>query len=163
MTRRTPGGAAAAAVLLLLAPACATIVHGPDQAVLVESEPSGAPFETSQGHRGTTPERVVVERGKPLEVRFQFEGAEPYRLEVERGMSPAVWGDVAWALAGLIPTAIAWGVDWGNGSVYRYPDRVGANLEARAPLDLEPPTPEPKPAPRATTGQGFTVRVPKGA
>ncbi|MBI4659038.1 MAG: PEGA domain-containing protein [Verrucomicrobia bacterium] len=106
---------------------CATITRGTTQALVIESEPSGASVELSTGLRGKTPATFKVKRSENLVVTISKAGYETVTVNVIAQMSGAGGAGLAGnvILGGLIGAA----VDAGTGATKELkPNPVKVNL-----------------------------------
>ncbi|MGB5599780.1 MAG: PEGA domain-containing protein [Thiothrix litoralis] len=94
---------------------CATITRGTEQALVVESEPSGATVKLSNGMTGTTPTSFKVKRKDALTVTVSKPGYETANInvtsQVASGGGAAMAGNI---IAGGI---IGLAVDSGSGAM----------------------------------------------
>ena len=79
---------------------CASIITGSTDTVKILSEPSGANYQTNQGHSGVTPAEVSVPDGVDLEVRCWAPGYAESVTVVESRMSGWLFGNIL--IGGLI-------------------------------------------------------------
>ncbi|MFB6271616.1 MAG: PEGA domain-containing protein [Salinibacter sp.] len=66
---------------------CATLIHGTDQEVEIQSDPTGAQVEIDGRPVGETPTTATLARNRTHSVRILREGYEPYRVTLRRGRS----------------------------------------------------------------------------
>lgn len=113
---------------------CATIIHGSNDEVGINSYPDRASFsvKNSKGvvvHRGTTPQLVDLERGNGYfkGAKYTVEFDDPNYLTqfhtINSSISGWYWGNLLFGgLIGFI------GVDPGTGGMWDLDDDVGVNL-----------------------------------
>jgi hypothetical protein len=117
-------------VFLLVLSACATIAHGPYQAVPVSSSPSGADVSLECNGRvkavGTTPVVVRIKRRAPeCRITLMKDGYEPVSVIFAKSVSPWIWGNLVFGDL-VLPTAL---IDYFDGAVYnRFPTSVQFSL-----------------------------------
>jgi hypothetical protein len=75
---------------------CATITHGRDEVISVESNPSGATATIrcagNISASGTTPARLTIPRkADGCNVNVEKSGMKTRNVELERGLAPAYW------------------------------------------------------------------------
>ena len=99
----------------LFSTGCATITRGTTQALVIESDPSGADIELSTGLRGRTPTSFKVKRGDSLSVTIKKAGYETITVNVTSQVAGAGAAGMAGnvILGGLIGAAI----DAGTGAM----------------------------------------------
>lgn len=105
--------AATTAVLLSLT-GCATITRGSTEALVVESEPSGAQVQLSNGMKGTTPTSFKVKRKNNLTITVSKPGYETASINVTSQMAGA--GGVAMAGNVLVGGIIGVAIDASSGA-----------------------------------------------
>lgn len=105
--------ASLAAVLALSG--CATITRGTEEALVVESEPSGAEVKLSNGMTGTTPTSFKVARKDNLTVTISKHGYETSTVNVTSQTSSG--GGAAMAGNILVGGLIGAAVDAGSGAM----------------------------------------------
>lgn len=93
------------AIVCLLATGCATMFRGIEQNVSVNTSPSGANIEFSNGQSCQSPCTIRTQRDKSLQITISKEGCETLKAT----MIPVLEFD-GWFLGGLI--------DYGTGAVY---------------------------------------------
>lgn len=121
---RTAARLLAGAVLLAAgAGGCATLRHGHDQPVRIDSEPAGAQVEVDGEPVGHTPCVVALARAHNHTVRVTADGRQPAGVTLYRNLSPWAWANVAnLALPGML-------VDAATGALYDLtPDAVHLTL-----------------------------------
>lgn len=106
---------------------CATVTRGTKDVLVIESDPSGAEVQLSNGMRGKTPTSFKVARRNSLTVSIEKKGYEPLTVQV----NPVVAGAGAAGMAGnvLIGGIIGIGVDAATGATMNLrPNPVRATL-----------------------------------
>jgi hypothetical protein len=118
-----------ALILTTLVTGCASIVHGPNQAIDFSSQPHGATITIDGKEFGRTPKAIVLRRigrmkgdftGKTeYAVKIEMEGFYPYEVKIKREMDGWFLGNIIFGgIIGII-------VDASNGSMYKLtPDQV---------------------------------------
>jgi hypothetical protein len=93
---------------------CATITRGTTEALVIESEPSGAQVSLSNGMTGTTPSSFKVKRKDDLIVTISKPGYETAKINV----TPQVGGAGGAAMAGnvLVGGIIGVAIDASSGA-----------------------------------------------
>ena len=89
---------------------CATIMHGANQTLQLDSEPHGAAVKLSSGATCVTPCKIDLPRRHDLRADFTREGFRPAYVLVQSKMSGATFGNI---LAGGIIGGL---VDGANGA-----------------------------------------------
>jgi hypothetical protein len=109
---------------------CATLIHGADQSVRVESEPSGARVEVDGRPVGKTPTTVDLKRGQDHMVQLYHAGHEPYKAMLQQGRSLWVYVNVInLAVPGML-------VDLSTGAFHSLePSVISPTLEASGQSD----------------------------
>lgn len=103
---------------------CATLIHGADQGVDIQSEPSGAQVEIDGRPVGETPTTATLPRNRSHTVRVLQEGYEPYRITLRKERS--LWLAVN-IFNGLIPGLL---IDASTGSFHSLdPGEINAELQ----------------------------------
>lgn len=113
---------------LLLAGGCATLTRGSSEAFVIETTPSGARAELSNGLSCTTPCSLKVKRRPPLHVTITKPGYKTVRTTVES----QVQGGGAAGMAGnvLLGGVIGAGIDAGTGAMHGHkPNPLAITLE----------------------------------
>ena len=109
---------ALAIAILVLGSGCATITRGTNEALVIESDPSGAEVALSNGLRCTTPCSVKVKRRGDIVVTLTKDGFETIQTtitsSVDSGGGAAMAGNVI--LGGIIGA----GVDAGTGAMHSH-------------------------------------------
>ena len=102
---------------------CASIIHGPTQAVDITSQPNGARI-TIDGHEyGTTPKSIELNRKgrmrgelatkKEYAVKIEMDGFHPYEVKIKREMDGWFLGNIIFGgVIGII-------IDASTGSMYK--------------------------------------------
>jgi len=117
--------------LLLLLPACATIVEGRSQEIMVNTNPSGADCDLLRnneavGEINKTPGSVYIEKTKyDLTIKCNKPGYETSTYLDHSGAAGATFGNIV--LGGLI----GWGVDSATGSDNKYDSPVNITLNKK--------------------------------
>lgn len=122
------------AIALLFA-GCASIIHGPMQAVSFTSQPPGAKISIDGIDYGMTPKATFLKRNgrlrgeaqgkKSYDVKIELEGFYPYKLMITREMDGWFIGNIL--LGGIIGIVI----DAASGSMYKLtPNQINATFEA---------------------------------
>jgi hypothetical protein len=98
---------------------CATITHGRDEVISVESNPSGATATLrcagNISATGTTPARLTIPRkADGCNVNVEKSGMKTRNVQLERGFTPAYWLNLA-PTAGLPIFIISEGI-WASSS-----------------------------------------------
>jgi hypothetical protein len=144
---------------------CATITRGTHEALVVESEPSGAQVRLSNGFTGTTPTSFKIPRKGEFVVTISKEGYETANINV----TTQIAGAGAAGMAGnvLVGGIIGAGVDaWSGGMLEHKPNPVKVTLvqlRSVAPAAVVPqpmPTFVTTPAPSSTTQVGEHASTP---
>lgn len=92
---------------------CGTILHGSNQQVMLQSEPSGAEIYSNGNLLGRTPMTATFSRGQAQTLTFKMAGYGDQSLQVARGIDGvALVGDI---LLGVVPLV----VDFATGSMYK--------------------------------------------
>lgn len=74
-------------LLSFLLGGCATLIHGSDQSIRVESEPSGARVEVDGRPVGETPTTIDLSRDQNHRVQLYHAGHEPHKTRLRQGRS----------------------------------------------------------------------------
>ena len=118
-----------AIILIALFTSCASIVHGPTQAIDFTSQPHGATITIDGKEYGQTPKAVELRRKGRLRgeivtkteyaVKIEMDGFYPYEVKIKREMDGWFLGNIIFGgLIGII-------IDASNGSMYKLtPDQV---------------------------------------
>ncbi|MFI0398518.1 MAG: PEGA domain-containing protein [Thiolinea sp.] len=106
--------AAIAGVILTLS-GCATVTRGTEEALVIESEPSGAQVKLSNGMTGTTPTSFKVKRKDNLIVTVSKQGYETASINVTSQVAGA--GGAAMAGNVLVGGIIGAAVDASTGAM----------------------------------------------
>jgi hypothetical protein len=105
-----------ASAMPFLLSGCASVTRGSSQALVIESDPSGADVALSNGMTGKTPTSFKVKRSQSLVVKINKAGYEPIETNVTSQLSAG--GGAAFAgnviLGGLIGAAIDAGTGAAN-------------------------------------------------
>jgi hypothetical protein len=106
---------------------CATIIHGRQQRVRIDSQPRKAAVTINDLSFGKTPVITNLERRvKKYEIVIELEGYKPYVTALERKFSAWVLGNIVWAGVGL-PIGVA--VDIVTGGMWKLePGNIKAEL-----------------------------------
>lgn len=117
---------------------CASIVTGSSDRVTIESQPTGAVFETNTGHRGTTPSMITVPDSQTLVVTAHLDGHEDARAELKPRMSAWFAGNIL--IGGLLGIAI----DLVSGNWQTHDDKLVVTLKPKgAPATAPVAAPKP--------------------
>lgn len=130
----------------ILMSSCATITRGTHEALVIETEPSGAQVRLSNGQTGTTPTSFKINRKGDVVVTVSKDGYEPATVNV----TTQVAGAGAAGMAGnvLLGGVIGAGVDAFSGGMLEHkPNPVKVILVALKPATPPAPTPAPAAAP----------------
>jgi hypothetical protein len=126
LTRRTVVLLSLTGSLIALS-GCATITRGTHEALVVESEPSGAQVRLSNGLSGTTPTSFKISRKGDVHVTIAKEGFETADINV----TTQIAGAGAAGMAGnvLVGGLIGAGVDAFSGGMLEHkPNRLRSRL-----------------------------------
>jgi len=129
---------------------CATITRGTHEALVIESEPSGAQVRLSNGFTGTTPTSFKISRKGDLTATISREGYETVYVNV----TTQVAGAGAAGMAGnvLVGGIIGVGVDAFSGGMLEHkPNPVKVTMVVAKAVPPVPVTPAAVPVPVATT------------
>jgi PEGA domain len=125
---------------------CATVTRGVHEALVVESEPSGASVKLSTGDVGTTPTSFRIRRRGALDVTISKEGYEVVHVHVATQI--AGWGAAGMAGNVLVGGVIGVGVDaFSGGTLEHKPNPIRVNLVPLRPPEPTPAPPAPSPPP----------------
>ncbi|WP_300728202.1 PEGA domain-containing protein [uncultured Bacteroides sp.] len=129
----------AAIVVISSFSSCATIFSGKKQKVDVTTYPAGARvYVDSKDQMVITPATVKIPRKKKVAITFIKEGYKDETVTQKGSINPVTWGNI---IIGGIP---GWLIDWGTGSIYKYPNEISCNLTEGAGSTVAPlPTPTP--------------------
>lgn len=125
----------ALASLVLFSTGCGTLLHGSNQQVMLQSEPSGAEVYSNGALLGRTPLTHTFQRNAAQSLTFRMDGYADQPLQITRGIDGvALVGDI---LLGVVPLV----VDFATGSMYKLSPsqaivvmrREGASLPTTAP------------------------------
>ena len=125
--------AMALVALSLTASGCGTILHGGNEQILIQSEPSGAEVFNSGVRIGRTPMTATLPRSSAHTLTFRLDGYDEESFQISRGIDGlALVGDI---LLGIVPIVI----DFATGAVYNLsPDQAIVVLrESRASLPTQ--------------------------
>lgn len=109
---------------LFLLPGCATLVHGPNQEVVVETQPPGASVFVDGYREGRTPTRLKLSRVSSYDLRIRLEGYEPAQLQLRRERSPWTFGNIVFL---YFPGYIVDAAVGSNGKIV--PSQISLKLE----------------------------------
>jgi uncharacterized protein YcfJ len=101
-------------VIILSLTGCATVTRGSTEALVIESEPSGAQVQLSNGMKGTTPTSFKVKRKHDLIVTVSKPGYETASINVTSQMAGA--GGAAMAGNVLVGGIIGLAIDASSGA-----------------------------------------------
>lgn len=106
--------------------ACATLIHGPEQDLAINSTPAGASITIDGEQLGETPAVVRLARSREHYLQLDLPGYLPYQMKLSRTTSGWVWGNIVFG--GVIGVVI----DASSGAMYRLkPGMVDASMETR--------------------------------
>jgi len=102
---------------------CATMTHGPDEVISVESNPSGASATIrcagNVSASGTTPARLTIPRkADGCNINIEKSGMKTQNVQIERGFTAAYWLNFGPSLG--LPIAVLGSALGGSGSVTGY-------------------------------------------
>ena len=104
---------ASAVVLVALFSGCGTILHGSNQTIQLQSEPSGAEVYSGGTLLGRTPTTVTLGRNATHPLTFRMAGYADQPFQITRNIDAvALVGDL---LLGVVPLV----VDFATGSMYK--------------------------------------------
>lgn len=107
---------------------CALMANGPDQLIIVESDPQGAEVRIEPGNKTMkTPGAVMVPRRSSVIVAIEKEGYDTASVTLEPQHSMSIWRNLVW----IFPMAVILGisVDASTGCCYELqPDKVNVTL-----------------------------------
>lgn len=101
-------------VIILSLTGCATVTRGSTEALVIESEPSGAQVQLSNGMKGTIPTSFKVKRKHDLIVTVSKPGYETASINVTSQMAGA--GGAAMAGNVLVGGIIGLAIDASSGA-----------------------------------------------
>ncbi len=104
-------------VLSVVLSGCATVTRGTREVMVIESEPSGAAVEMSNGLQCTTPCAIKIKRRSSFVVTFTMEGFETMSANVDNDIAPGGAAGVAGNV--LVGGLIGLAVDAGTGAARR--------------------------------------------
>lgn len=114
------------ATSVLFTAACATLIHGPEQDLAINSTPAGASITIDGQQLGETPAVVRLARNREHYLQLDLPGYLPYQMRLSRTTSGWVWGNIVFG--GVIGVVI----DASSGAMYRLkPGMVDASMETR--------------------------------
>lgn len=100
-------------LLCLSMTSCATIMHGKNQNIFVNSDPIGAVVRV-ENIATTTPGSFILDRTRPCyQLVFEKEGYKPVTIELKRGLDGWLFGNIL--LGGIVGLA----VDFMTGAAYK--------------------------------------------
>jgi hypothetical protein len=116
-----------ALVISVFSTGCATVIHGRQQRVRIDSKPKNATVTINSLSFGKTPVVAKLDRKvKKYEIVIELEGYKPYLTAMDRKFSGWVLGNIVWAGVGM-PIGVA--VDAITGGMWKLePDKVRAEL-----------------------------------
>lgn len=131
---------------------CATLFHGSDQTVQINSTPSAATVEVDGRPVGETPTTAALERGDSYRLRIYHEGYEPHSVTLRSERS-------LWAALNLfnlfLPGLL---IDASTGAFYSLePDEISAELDSVA----SQPDSMAAPGARLNSGQAVPTTSPQ--
>lgn len=114
--------------VLVMASGCATITRGVNEALVIESDPSGAEASLSNGLRCTTPCSVSVKRRGDIVVTLEKEGYETVSATVTSSIDAV--GSAAMAGNLVSGGIVGAGIDAGTGAMHSHkPNPLVVKLE----------------------------------
>lgn len=117
----------------ILLTGCATIIHGPNQTIGVNSNPSSARVTVDGQAFGTTPAMVKLASKSTHVIKVELEGYLPFEATVTKKISGWVWGNIV--IGGIPGLAI----DAVTGSLYRLtPEQLTAQLSRQSGMAQRP-------------------------
>lgn len=117
-------------VMLFTLSGCATVTRGTEEALVVESEPSGADVRLSNGMTGTTPTSFKVKRKENLVVTVSKRGYQTATINVTSQVAGA--GGAAMAGNVLLGGIVGAAVDASTGAMNELkPNPVKVKLNRR--------------------------------
>lgn len=117
-------------VMLFTLSGCATVTRGTEEALVVESEPSGADVRLSNGMTGTTPTSFKVKRKENLVVTVSKRGYQTATINVTSQVAGA--GGAAMAGNVLLGGIVGAAVDASTGAMNELkPNPVKVTLNRR--------------------------------
>lgn len=103
---------------------CATVVTGPEQALQINSNVTGAEVLINGVLVGKTPFSGMVKKGPTSNVVVRKEGFKERTVQLSTEIEGAFWGNII--IGGLLGST----TDAGTGSMYRYaPNTIQVDLE----------------------------------
>lgn len=103
---------------------CATIIHGGNQTVKINSQPSGASVKIDGNVSGVTPTKAELSRKTSHRVEITLAGHKAYEITLEPHFNGATLGNIL--LGGIIGFAVDGSTGAGN---TLKPDEVNAVLQ----------------------------------
>jgi len=111
---------------------CATLIHGSNQEVRVESEPSDARVEVDGRPAGETPTTLRLKRDREHRIQIYYADHEPHTVTLRQNRS--IWATVN--LLNLIVPGML--VDFSTGAFYKLdPDPISATFDDAASDSLQ--------------------------
>ena len=110
----------------LLLAGCASITHGSNQTVKINSQPSGAAVRIDGTDKGVTPTAAELSRKGSHRVELSLNGYKPYEVVLEPSFNGATLGNII--AGGIIGMAVDGST--GAGNTLR-PEKVDAVLQKR--------------------------------
>ena len=108
----------AAVALLAISSSCASMFASPQAVVQLTSSPSGLPFETDYGDRGTTPASLTPPSGlSRMTVTLTAQSGQEQSFELRKRVSAWIIGNALWGIPGIVGI----GIDAANTSRHVWP------------------------------------------
>ena len=108
--------------LLVLGASCATFMTGQHDVLIVDTNPTGAFFQTNTGTSGTTPAEIEVPCEVDVNFTFSKAGYANASYTADSRMSGWVWGNI------LIGGIIGLVVDFASGGINTHDSEVTVTL-----------------------------------
>lgn len=99
----------------LLSCSCATMIHGSNQKITINTEPQGAIVIVNKQEIGFTPMVYNARRSKDFTLVLTREGYECYEMDFIKEIDPVIIGNL---LFGGIPGLL---IDFAGGAAYKFP------------------------------------------
>lgn len=111
-----------AALALCSLCSCASIITGSTDSVTIQSNPTGARFETNTGSKGVTPCTITVPDSETLDVTVKMDGYEDSSADLAPRMSGWLFGNI------LFGGLIGLGIDLVSGNWRTHDDKITVNM-----------------------------------